>query len=63
MYLTRLLLDIAPCPSLLLYTLNNTLNLSSRVLMASGLDKPAQSSLLVIHEKDKLKWRGNFEEF
>ena len=31
--------------------------------MASGLDRPAQSSLLVIDEKDKLKWRGNFEEF
>ena len=31
--------------------------------MASGLDRPAQSSLLVIDEKDKLMWRGYFEEF
>ena len=27
------------------------------------MDRPSQSSLLVIDEKDKLKWRGNFEEF
>ena len=32
-------------------------------LMASGLNRPAQSSLLAIDEKDKFKWRGNFEEF